>query len=228
MQMTMSEMPGCWVQERGQSGGESCLPCQHVVAMNKFRPTVPRSAFSQETGNTDLIWNFPMSESRQQIKIFCKNHLGQAFFINGLDPARGACCRTPARARLYCKTEGQNLSDLLCAHHQPLQNPAAGWGLHVCIFVTISDPPSPTHNSSLPFISGGWHSWGSLSRYWWECLLLNCVFLSKASVWARPAGRMGLEFSVTLTMFSKPGVRFPDSVSAALHVGVAKEQKKGY
>lgn len=44
----------------------------------------------------------------------------------------------------------------------------------------------------------------------------------------RPAGRMGLASSVTLTMFSKPGVRLPDSVSAAFYMGVAKEQKKGY
>lgn len=54
----------------------------------------------------------------------------------------------------YCKMEGQNWSEFICTHHRMFQSLALACGMHECMFVVISDPPSLTLNFSLPFISG--------------------------------------------------------------------------
>lgn len=98
-----------------------------------------------------------------------------------------------------------------------------------CVFLWLYlTQPSLMPNISVHFISGYWNFWGSLRHPCWKCQLVNYVFPSKESGWGRPRGRKGLDFSVALTMFSKPGLRLPDSVSAALRIGVAREQKKAY
>lgn len=71
------------------------------------------------------------------------------FFVYGLDPAMGSQFATPALAKLYCKVEGQNCSELTCARHYQFQNLASGWGLHMCVFVAVSDPSSLIPNFSL-------------------------------------------------------------------------------
>ena len=48
------------------------------------------------------------------------------FFVYGLDPAISSQFIAPSLATLSCKVEGQNRSELMCAHHCPFQNLASG------------------------------------------------------------------------------------------------------
>ena len=105
---------------------------------------VPRSTLSREAGNPDLIRNFPMSKSWQCITLKKKKtYLRQTFFffVYGLDPAISSQFMTPSVATLSCKVEGQNRSELTCAHHCPFQDLASGWGLPVCVLVLYLTHP---------------------------------------------------------------------------------------
>lgn len=109
-----------------------------------------------------------------------------------------------------------------------ISKPCFNESLHMCIFVAVSDPARLVTNFSLPYISGYWNSWGPLSHCFGNVSFWTVCSQARSQAERRPTGRMGLDSSVTPTMFSKPGVRLPDSISACLHTRVAKEQEKGY
>ena len=164
-------------------------------ALRKLRPALPRSAFSQEAGNPDLIWNFPMSESWQCITIFFKNHPGQTFFCLRAGSSHGLpVCDSCLGQTVLQSWRSKPLWTHVCSS-LPISKPRFWVGsAHVCFCGCIWPIQPHTQFLSLPFISGDWNSWGSLSRCCRKCQLLNCVFPSKKSGWARPAGRMRLDF----------------------------------
>ena len=101
-----------------------------------------------------------------------KTYLRQTFFfVYGLDPAISSQFMTPSVATLSCKVEGQNRSELTCAHHCPFQDLASGWGLPVCVLVLYL-----THPLSYPV---------SVSPlYFWRLKFLG---FSKFSFWTVPS-----------------------------------------
>lgn len=149
------------------------------------------------------------------------------FFLLWTGSNRGHWFMNPARCSPHGKIEGRNGPEFICVHLYEFLASTGSAHAYFCGCIR----PTQSRDQFLSSLYLGILKFVGVSKPLLSEMSASELRVPKRSAesgWARPPGRMGLGSSATLTMFSKPGVRLPDSVSATLHLGVAKERKKGY